>query len=60
MVARASSNEQEMLAEAIVAAILTTAVLDSTGCMPNWAVKRYTETLQALRQAGGPFNPSVS
>jgi hypothetical protein len=54
-----AGQDEYNLAEAIVAAILTTAVIDSTGTSPQHAVNQYARTLQRLREAGGVLHPSV-
>jgi hypothetical protein len=55
-----SDRDQETHLECLVAAILTTAVVDSTGSTPGWVVRRYAETLQELRAKGGPVNPMAA
>ena len=40
--------------EAIIAAILTTVVIDSAGTTAKNAINRYAQVLDELRKSGGP------
>jgi hypothetical protein len=52
------SRDEATRFECLVAAILTTATVDSTSQTPVYVVNQYQRTLDALRRAGGPVNPS--
>ena len=51
---------QEAHVECLVAAILTVGVIGREGTSPKWARIRYAQTLQEIRQSGGPVNPNTS
>jgi len=55
-----SEGMPEAVVEAIVAAILTNAVIHSSMTTIKSVVEHYADILQELRQAGGAINPSLS
>ena len=45
--------------ECLVAAILTTATVESKAHSVAYVINRYTKTLEMLRRAGGALNPTT-
>jgi hypothetical protein len=56
--AQSEARDAAIYHESIIAAILTVGALGSNGSTPEWAVKKYAETLSKPRSCGGPINPS--